>query len=233
MAMKQAREQKFFLEDATMSSRHQIAGFTTRWAPTTVRIGICLGLAMIVALGACKSEQSEQSEQLAAEKPAAEAPRAEADEEPEPYHSPFLVEIQGGPFDRATFKDVGLERGDGEEPDAMLLEAIAESFALDMQSHTELEADAEVHYDENIAEPDNHLHCEIDHLYVDLWQGESPERWGYSLWSGCSELDNFVWREVPFEKGADVLPESVAPLTDSIVESLAKAAHRGCFQKNC
>ncbi len=148
------------------------------------------------------------------------------------FHSPFVVALGGGEFDTVTFKDVGLPR-DGDGPDEMLLEVISESFAQQIMARSDFDYDASVAYDAEVLEPSNHLHCELDHLYIDVWQSSSPERWGYSLWSGCSERQNFAWREIPAPADDSDLTNWVEPLTESITDTLAEASERGCFQKSC
>jgi hypothetical protein len=155
-----------------------------------------------------------------------------ASPEPEYFHSPFALRLDGGRFDTIAFKDVGLKRVDG-EVDALLLEVIAESLAYRLAAEERLGYTANLDYDEARANPANHLHCGLHHLYVDLWQGEDPARWGYSLWSGCSERDNFAHKELPRPDSGDDLAEYVEPLADSIVDSLVEASQSNCFQKQC
>ena len=85
-----------------------------------------------------------------------------------------------------------------------------------------------------ILDPSNHLACGSDHLYVDVWQSDAPKRWGYSLWSGCGEDDNFAWKEISYEPSvAGDLSHDVKPLAQSIVASIREANARGCYQKTC
>lgn len=148
-------------------------------------------------------------------------------------YSPFIVELEGGEFDTVSFKDVGLERVDG-EPDQLMLEAVAESLAYEIADRSdEMGYEAQMTYDEKMAEPSNHVHCGLNHLYIDLWQSESPDRWGYSLWSGCSEVDKFASDELLDEHPDADLTTHVEPLTESIVDSLAEASKEECFQAQC
>lgn len=161
-----------------------------------------------------------------------EADEEETDDE-EYFYSPFVLDLEGGEFDTVSFKDVGLQR-DGGEPDERLLEVVAESLAYEFAARQdELGYVAEVGYDEKMADPSNHVHCGLNHLYVDLWQSEAPDRWGYSLWSGCSEMDKFASEELPEESEKGDLTAQVAPLTASIVDSLAEASSEECYQKTC
>lgn len=134
-------------------------------------------------------------------------------------------------FSTITFKDVGLHRGSSDPNDPML-EVIAESLSYELQSSPKLEVrQSRVEYHSELSDPSNHMSCEVDHLYVDLWNGR--DRWGYSLWSGCGEEDNFAWREVEIPQDVTRLPDRVEPLTDDITRSLARAHETQCFQKRC
>lgn len=134
-------------------------------------------------------------------------------------------------FDTITFKDVGLHRTDPSPTDP-LLEAVAQSVAYSLEITPGLEVDhSSVEYHEELTDPSHHLSCEQHHLYVDLWDGR--DRWGYSLWSGCSEQDNFVWRELDIPPHLDDLSARVIPLGDDIARSLARAHAENCFTKSC
>ena len=149
------------------------------------------------------------------------------------YYSPFVVQVPESKmaFTTITFKDVGLQR-ESPEPSDPLLETIAHSIAYRLQATPALDVrQSIVEYDERLIDPSNHLACETHHLYVDVWN--SDHTWGYSLWSGCSEADNFAWKEVAIPADADDLPERVRPLADNIAESLAEAHVDGCFNKSC
>lgn len=149
------------------------------------------------------------------------------------YYSPFVVQVPESKmaFTTITFKDVGLQR-DSHEPSDPLLETIAHSIAYQLQATPGLDVEHSiVEYDERLIDPANHLACETHHLYVDVWN--SDDTWGYSLWSGCSEADNFAWKEVAMPQGVTDLPERVRPLADNIADTLAEAHLDGCFTKSC
>lgn len=218
----------------------------SRYFPSLAQSTLCrsaatiglLGLLLVLSSVSCRGDRATTQRSTpsgAASISSADKPD-EADkkgaQDDEYYHSPFVVALGGGEFDKVTFKDVGLPR-DGDGPDEMLLEVISESFAQQIMARSDFDYEAAVSYDAEILEPSNHLHCELDHLYVDVWQSSSPERWGYSLWSGCSERQNFAWREIPAPADDADLADWVEPLTDSITDTLAEATERGCFQKSC
>lgn len=153
----------------------------------------------------------------------------------EHYYSPFLITTDTDVvFKTITFTDVGIRQPEPGRVDDTLLETIAESLAYYLAQSESLNYTPKVHYDEALADPDNHLFCEEHHLYVALWKGYAPDRWGYSLWSGCNEEHQFAWKEVlvPAEAEDDLI-ESVKPLTVSIVESLALATKKDCFLATC
>lgn len=158
-------------------------------------------------------------------------------EEPKKTHhySPFVLAVQSprSLFRKISFKDVGV-RIDREELRESIYEVMAETLASELRVEAALSMPASVVYDEAILDPANHLACGSDHLYVDVWQSEAPRRWGYSLWSGCGEDDNFAWKEVSY----DPHPEGdvsidIKPLAQSIVASIREANKRGCYQKTC
>jgi hypothetical protein len=148
------------------------------------------------------------------------------------YYSPFVVKLDGGKFNTVSFKDVGLDRETTDANDP-LFEMIAASFAYEISQSEALGYDAQVTYDEKILDPENHLYCGIDHLYIDVWRSTSPDRWGFSLWSGCGEIDNFAWKEVPDTSPSADPTVRVEALTSGIIEALAAAAESNCFQKTC
>jgi hypothetical protein len=148
------------------------------------------------------------------------------------YYSPFVVKLNGADFDTVSFKDVGLDR-ETTDPNDPLFEVIAASFAYEISKRNSLDYEAQVIYDEEILDPGNHLYCGTNHLYVDVWKSSSPDRWGFSMWSGCGEIDNFAWKEVPDTSPSDDPTVHVEPLTAGIVEALADAAKSNCFQKSC
>ncbi len=159
----------------------------------------------------------------------------EPDEQPAPqYHySPFVVQVpdSGMQFRTITFKDVGTHRATP-APDDELLQAVAEAVAHNLQMTPELEVrESLVSYQEELSDPANHLACETEHLYVDVWDGS--DKWGYSLWSGCSEDDNFDWKQVEIPADSVDLPSRVEPLGRAIARSLVAAHRNGCFTKSC
>jgi hypothetical protein len=157
----------------------------------------------------------------------------QADSESKFYYSPFVVHLEADRFDTVSFKDVGLGRDEPTPQDAVL-EAISQAFLYEVGNHTDLNYQGEVVYDERILDPANHLYCGDRHLYVDVWRAEGPKRWGYSLWSGCGEADNFAWEEVEIDVSEDApLTDEVSPLARSIAERLAKADSENCFTKTC
>jgi hypothetical protein len=171
-------------------------------------------------------EKSGGDEQAAAE--------SAEEESTESHYSPFGVKLANGEhFHIISFKDVGLRRQDP-KPNDPLLETIAQSLAYELQVAEGMQLSPRVVHDEALADPKEHVKCEANHLYVDVWRGEAPDRWGYSLWSGCSMEGQFAWREVPSTTDPDEdMTKAVEPLTEGIVESLADARQKGCFQKTC
>lgn len=151
------------------------------------------------------------------------------------YYSPFVVTGEGDlSFEEVTFTDVGLSAPDTGPVDRIVLEAIAESVAYELAAHDGLEFDAQVRFDEALIDPENHLYCDSDHIYVALWRGYDPERWGYSLWSGCHEGQQFEWKEIDDPFSEDVDPVTwVEPLAESIVESIDEAHADDCFVAEC
>ena len=153
-----------------------------------------------------------------------------------PTYSPFVLEVKSqSVFKRISFKDVGAKLA--QEQASLVYESLAEALSMELAQRPTLKMSAEVAFDESITDPTNHLACGSDHLYIDFWRGQNPARWGYSLWSGCGEDDNFAWKELKsaaLERPELTEPtEQVAPLARDIVETLAQAAQRGCYQKAC
>ncbi|MGM0556422.1 MAG: hypothetical protein ACQEVA_08610 [Myxococcota bacterium] len=177
------------------------------------------------AAAAEKDQPTEQNE--------AERAGSEGGEEPEHYYSPFVVHLDAEKFDTVSFKDVGLGRAQP-TPEDPLLETISQAFVYEVGNHTDLNYQGEVVYDQRILDPSNHLYCGDRHLYVDVWRADGPRRWGYSLWSGCGESDNFAWEEVEIAVDPNApLTDEVSPLAESIAERLAEADSRNCFTKTC
>lgn len=160
--------------------------------------------------------------------------QAENVEEPNQtfHYSPFVVEVSGSDdFDAISFKDVGILRMDYTPADPKL-ETLAEAVAYEMSvAHPGLEL--AVKYDPKMADPANHKACAGRHVYVDVWQ-TAHQHYGYSLWSGCGEDDNFAWEQLstPIEDHADLVQE-VTPLARALSEKLKHASQTKCFQKNC
>ncbi len=153
----------------------------------------------------------------------------------EHYYSPFVVTVDGDVvFKTVTFTDVGIRQPLPGPVDETLLETIAESLAQHLSRSETLGYEAKIYHDAAAADPNNHLFCEESHLYVAIWKGYSPDRWGYSLWSGCNEEHQFAWKEVVIPKSAaNDMIESVKTLSVSIVESLEKATKENCFLSEC
>lgn len=149
------------------------------------------------------------------------------------HYSPFVLKVKSrsSVFQKISFKDVGIQGVDDTNREGVY-ETIAESLSMSLNENMSLAMPASVVYDQEITDPANHLACGSDHLYVDVWQSDNPPRWGYSLWSGCGDDDNFVWKEISREKSR-ASTEQVKPLTDSIISELEKAKSRGCYQKTC
>ncbi len=182
-------------------------------------------------LGACERSAAVQTRDNPSEVQTAEDEKRAA---PPKYHySPFVVQVPQSEmvFGVITFKDVGLQR-ESKDPNDPVLETIAESVSYSLQSVPQLEVrQSRVEYHEEMSDPANHRSCETNHLYVDVWDG--GEKWGYSLWSGCGEEDNFAWQEVSIPPNTSSLPDRVEPLAESIAQTLAEAHDRGCYTKQC
>lgn len=149
----------------------------------------------------------------------------------EPQYSPWVLEVESAQasFDEISFKDVGLVSvGPGER--TQVYERIAESLAHELTGHSELAMSSHVRFSEAMSDPSNHLSCMSRHVYVDLWESQTPDRIGYSLWSGCGEGDRFAWEEI--ERPRDD-SGAIASLTRSIAGSLREAVRTGCFQRAC
>jgi hypothetical protein len=196
-------------------------------------IAILTALFLGIAASACEPTQSEEpTKPEKSDQVAQKGPKADAG--PEYQYSPFGVRLHTGEhFHLISFKDVGLERKNHSET-APILEAIAQSVAYELQKRRDLEVTPEVFYDPDLGDPSKHRACGDHHLYVDVWQSRDPDRYGYSLWSGCGEAGKFAWDEVPIQGSVDrSLAEQVTPMGQGIVDSLAEAHERECFSKNC
>lgn len=161
---------------------------------------------------------------------------AEENEEAEEYHSPFYIDGQGElHFETVSFTDVGLKAREDGPADQLVLEAIAESLAQQLEVRESFEYDTDVGYDESLEDPANHMYCDREHLYVALWRGYDPDRWGYSLWSGCHEQQQFEWAELEDPHSRDDVDTItwVEPLTEEIVDSVEEAHEEECFSRAC
>lgn len=149
-----------------------------------------------------------------------------APESPDPVYSPFLLHVTEAPFGLISFKDVGMSLDTDER--GLVYESLAEGLAIALRDH-ETSLSSTVRHDHAIADPANHTHCEGRHIYVDLWS--ESEGWGYSLWSGCGEDDQFAHRAVRVDR-SDRLA-SLDPLASDIAETLRAAVRSNCFTRHC
>lgn len=144
--------------------------------------------------------------------------------EPPPTHaySPFAVRVAGHPaFEVITFKRVGHAVPDSSDPSH---EEFAASLAANLSAEGVLMTEV-VHVPE-LLDPNAHVFCDADHLYVDYW-ATSPG-WGYSLWSGCGEDERFAWSEFPVSEG-----DPLDALSLEIINALATADQTGCYRREC
>lgn len=159
---------------------------------------------------------------------------AEAEAEARSFHySPFVVQVPESEmvFGTISFKDVGLART-SKDPSDPMLEAIAQAVSYEIQLDPSLAVGHTlVEYDEEILDPANHTFCEERHLYVDVWNGD--DKWGYSLWAGCGEQDNFAWKEVSIPEPDAELTDKVGIVGNAITRSLVDAHAKSCYQKSC
>lgn len=185
-------------------------------------------LLLVLSLLGCESASPEP----AAAAPPVAAAEAAAPAAPEASYSPFVLHTshaEGLPFGAISFKDVGMSLPEEERIHAY--ETLAEGLGLELQKAME-DVSVEVRHTVEILDPAAHLACEGHHIYVDLWR--AGEGWGYSLWSGCGEDDEFAHQEVaPATLAAAGTAESFEPLTRDIVASLLDATRTGCFTRNC
>jgi hypothetical protein len=194
---------------------------------------VLFGAAAVLFAGACRREEPVHAPKIAtsavvmaAEDPSPPGPA------PLPVHFPFRLDLVGDvAFHALTLKDVGLRRGERGADDP-LLEAIAVTLASAISSDEALRVRASVAHDPSLTHPHNHLACQGRHLYVDLWRSGGA-RWGYSLWSGCGEADQFAWREIDAPFDAADLTRMTEPLARGIVTSLREAKARGCYRRTC
>lgn len=144
-----------------------------------------------------------------------------------PSYSPFVLQMSTElPFQLISFKDVGMSIDPAHR--ALVYEEVAQSLSMALAHDEELPMSSEVLYSEEVADPEHHLACGVEQIYVDLWTPQDDERWGYSLWSGCSEDQRFAWREV--ERSS---PDDVDALARDIAVTLRSAVARGCFTRRC
>jgi hypothetical protein len=149
-------------------------------------------------------------------------------------YSPFAVELGGpGAFRVITFEDVGMHLPEPSEA-ALLYETVSEAVAGEIASSAQLGYEVRPVYEPLLTDPREHVYCDQRHLYVALWRGFEPHRWGFSLWSGCGADDQFAWQEVeaPWDETLP-LPALVEPLARALVEALARAEQAECFQLRC
>lgn len=147
-------------------------------------------------------------------------------------YSPFVLRIASHSiFRTVSFKDVGSHLGHKDAD--TVYEALADALALEMNTIPELSMVSNVDYDASNLDPSNHLSCGADRIYVDFWRAKEPAKWGYSLWSGCGEDDNFAWKEIPYSPVKGDLVTNLKPLAKGIVSSLKAANTKSCYQKMC
>ncbi len=158
------------------------------------------------------------------------------DAQPTKTHSPYMLKLtednSDPPFNVISFKDVGI--ADSGENSELLYETLAESLALEMSIEPAKLYSEVVH--EHAAPKDEEQKpgsCGQRHIYVDVWSTDAPRQWGYSLWSGCSEADQFAWQELPRPKVEAASIEDLKPLAEDIARALKDAARTGCFQREC
>ncbi len=149
-------------------------------------------------------------------------------------YSPFGIAVANSDdYELISFKDVGLGEPGGASR-GRVYETIAQSLAYQLRLDSDFEPGPKVIHDPALADPDHHRYCEKDRIYVDVWRSDSPARWGYSLWSGCSKAQQFAWQELPApEIAPDALAAGVEPLTRDIAESLEEAGEENCYRRSC
>ena len=148
-----------------------------------------------------------------------------------PLYSPFVVDLahEHLPFRQITFKDVGMSLAP--EDRAHVYELVAEELREGLRAEG---ISATVNHDARWSDPEHHRSCRGGHIYVDMWQGGTPEdgtgTWGYSLWSGCEAASEFGRGDVP-GRGDGVA--GAQPLARHIVAGIQRAADARCFRKHC
>lgn len=164
---------------------------------------------------------------------AAQDKAKETADDPEPIYSPFALKVSGmDDFDIISFKSIGFVEPLGGTK-GLVLEALAASLRRELEAHSDLSVRAEVYHDESLTKSQNHRSCEMRHIYVDVWHSKSPERLGYSLWSGCDERTQFAWREVPSNGEDKSIVDQLTPMTRDMADKIANATVSDCFQRFC
>ena len=189
-------------------------------------------LLALLGLTACDTDPAPDPHGIASARAADPTTEGAADE-PSYSYSPFVMHLDHEelPFGAISFKDVGMSLPDDHQ--VFAYEALAESLSLELQRGV-ADLSVEVRHTVEILDPAAHVACEGRHIYVDLWKAGSG--WGYSLWSGCGEDDEFAHREVASvsEAAADTGDAATfEPLTRDIARSLLAAVESGCFTRHC
>ncbi len=136
-----------------------------------------------------------------------------------PVQSPFSIAVEGhAVFQSIEFKHVGEGAMSMEADLEILAESVAEALRSDPLVSTEV----------RYARPHAHHSCGAHKLYVDVWR--NAKKWGYSLWSGCSESQRFGWREV-LKVGGPM--EQLRVVGADLVRALRAADRKGCYTKTC
>ncbi|MEM9072455.1 MAG: hypothetical protein AAGE52_28370 [Myxococcota bacterium] len=143
-------------------------------------------------------------------------------ESSDPIYSPFVVQVGDAPFSVISFKDVGMSIPQDDRE--FMYESLAEGLSMELAS-----MESAVQHMPHMSEPANHLSCEGQHIYVDLWRED--QGWGYSLWSGCGEDDQFGRHAVEVE--GDERIASMESLSTHIASRLRDAVRTGCFTRHC
>lgn len=138
--------------------------------------------------------------------------------------SPFEVALHGHPaFSVVSFKVYGQAAA----PEAQ--EMVADALALALRVRDRLST--EVVYAAELMSPAAHRYCEPAHLYIDLWPEDGDGRWGFSLWSGCSEEDLFARAKLA-SPAADLAGQLV-DVAGRIDRSIRAADARACYVRAC
>lgn len=205
------------------------------------RSSLLVALALLTTVTACtpkspiapNAEAPQPTAKVAAAVKVAPAPKPQAEQKKPDYrYSPFVLRMPGHEtFEVISFKDVGVR---GVARDNKLYKVVAEGLARELAS-SKLRWRAQVAYDKSVTDPNNHFACGFKSLYIDFWRSDGPDRWGYSLWSGCDSSDNFAWKEIKLSPDASKaeLSALVKPLAHDIAETLHSAHAKSCFTKVC